>query len=92
MFARNGAILQIDSAHSRAICDDIGDRLREMLRREIKGKLPPSLQYLMEQLADADRDIAPSIVPSLEDMIALNRPMAAPHPRCSRTKWIDQQP
>jgi hypothetical protein len=78
VFARNGAILQIDSVHSRAICDEIGDRLREMLRRETKAELPPSLQYLIEQLADADRDIAPPIVPSLEDMIVLNKPMAAP--------------
>jgi hypothetical protein len=78
MFARNGAILQIDSVHSRAICDEIGDRLCEMLRREIKGELPPRLRYLMEQLADADREIAPMIVPSLEDMIALNTPTAAP--------------
>jgi hypothetical protein len=77
MFARNGAILQIDSVHSRAICDEIGDRLREMLRREIKGEFPLRLRYLMEQLADANREIAPMIVPSLEDMIALNTPTAA---------------
>jgi hypothetical protein len=78
MLARNGAILQIDSVHSRAICDEIGDRLCEMLRREIKGELPPRLRYLMEQLADADREIAPMIVPSLEDMITLYTPTAAP--------------
>jgi hypothetical protein len=77
MLARNGAILEIDSVYSRAICDEIGDRLRQMLRREIKGELAPRLRHLMEQFADADREIAPVIVPSLEDMIALRKPAAA---------------
>jgi len=61
--------MQIEAVHSRAICDEIGDRLREILRREATNELPPRLQHLMERLAEADRETAPSLVPSLEDMI-----------------------
>ena len=58
--------IQIDHTHSRAICDEIADRLREILRREA-AELPPYLQQLVERLAESD--VAPSIVPSLEDMM-----------------------
>jgi hypothetical protein len=60
--------LQIDSLHSRAICEEIGDRLRIALG-PVPRALPVRLQMLMEQLAELDREPAPSIVPSLEDMI-----------------------
>jgi hypothetical protein len=55
--------------HSREICAEIGDRLREILRRDATSELPPRLQHLMERLAEADRETSPSLVPSLEDMI-----------------------
>ena len=68
VLARKGAVIQIDTVHSRAICDEIGDRLRDMFQREPIAPLPPRLQYLIEQLAKAERETAPSIVPSLEEM------------------------
>ena len=60
--------LQIDSLHSRAICDEIGERLRMILRPET-AELPVRLQILIDRLADQDRELAPSIVPDLDDMI-----------------------
>ena len=60
--------LQIDSVHCRAICDEIGGRLRTMLRAET-GNLPTRLQILLDRLADQDRELAPSIVPDLDDMV-----------------------
>jgi hypothetical protein len=69
MSARTGASIQIEVVHLRAICDEIGDRLREILRRENGHVLPPRLNSLMQQLARADCEPAPSIVPSLEDII-----------------------
>jgi hypothetical protein len=61
--------MRIDTEHSLAICDEIGDRLREILRREATRELPPRLQYLMQLMAEADRETAPSLVPSLEEII-----------------------
>lgn len=60
--------LEIDSIHSRAICEEIGERLRIMLRPET-GDLPVRLQLLIDRLADQERQSAPSIVPDLDDMI-----------------------
>jgi hypothetical protein len=45
--------LRIDSSHCRAICDEIGDRLRIMLDREASA-LPPALQVLLLRLAAQD--------------------------------------
>ncbi len=69
MLTTTGMNMRIDAVHSRAICDEIGDRLREKLGREATCELPPHLQHLIERLAEADRETAPSLVPSLEDMI-----------------------
>jgi len=60
--------VQIDSLHSRAICGEIGERLRIMLRPTTTG-LPARLQLLVDRLADQDRQMACSIVPDLDDMI-----------------------
>jgi hypothetical protein len=65
--------MQIDAEHSRAICQEIGERLGELLRRDASRELPPRLQHLMERLTEADRETAPSLVPSLEDMIVQER-------------------
>jgi hypothetical protein len=59
---------QIDDLHARAICDEIGDRLRIHFGRTL-GPIPMRLQSLMDRLTEQDRDLAPSIVPSLEDMV-----------------------
>ena len=65
MPCRNAAELMIDSTHCRAICDEIGDRLRDILKREA-SEVPPRLIELINKLAELER--APSIVPSVEEM------------------------
>jgi len=69
MLTMTGAGLQIDSIHARAICEEIGERLRTVLRRDAGRDLPPRLRDLMEQLAKADEQASPSIVPSLDEML-----------------------
>src|SRR5882724_1083562 len=68
MSKKNAADIRIDPIHSRAICDEIGERLRQVLKRESVG-LPPRLQLLVDRLAELDGAAAPSIVPSFEDML-----------------------
>lgn len=55
----------LDHIHCRAICDEIGERLREVLRREA-SEIPPRLLMLVDALAQLDH--GPSIVPSIEEM------------------------
>jgi hypothetical protein len=62
------ALLQIDSGHCRAICDEIGDRLRIFLNREAT-EIPQRMRLLMDRLAELDGEKAPSIVPAMDDMI-----------------------
>ena len=69
------ANIRIDQLRSRAICDEIGDRLRQMLPLEA-SPLPPRLRYLLDRLADSDGELSPSIVPSLEDMFVGNELLA----------------
>jgi hypothetical protein len=70
--------IHIDDVHARAICEEIGERLRETLNRAVPHHLPPRLQHLIERLAAADHDEAPSIVPSLDDIPNLTIPAAPP--------------
>jgi hypothetical protein len=71
--------IQIDSVHCRAICEEIGYRLQIALGAA-SATLPVRLQLLMDQLARQDSELAPSIVPSLEDMTwqpdAARRPLS----------------
>ena len=60
--------LRIDSGHCRAICDEIGDRLRILLDKEA-GEVPQHLRLLLDRLAELDGVPAPSIVPAMDDMI-----------------------
>jgi hypothetical protein len=76
MSKRSGVDIRIDSIHSRAICDEIGDRLREILRRAAP-ELPARLQYLIERFAETDNDLSPSIVPSLEDAMVRCEPISS---------------
>jgi hypothetical protein len=62
--------IQIDSLHCRAITEEIGYRLGLALRKE-DPELPPGLQVLLERLRRQDLEPAPSIAPSLDDMIPL---------------------
>jgi hypothetical protein len=68
MLSQKALPLQIDSGHCRAICDEIGDRLRIVLDKDA-GKIPQRLRLLMERLAELDGQRAPSIVPAMDDMI-----------------------
>ncbi len=68
MSKKNAADIRIDHIHSRAICDEIGERLRETLRRKAL-ELPPRLQLLVDRLAEIEGRYTPSIVPSFEDML-----------------------
>jgi hypothetical protein len=60
--------IRIDDVHARAISDEIGERLRVRLRHEMPTNLPHRLQELLDLLAAADHQTAPSIVPSLDDI------------------------
>jgi hypothetical protein len=54
--------VQIDSAHSRAICQEVGYRLRQFL-----GNTPvdhPRHVQLLDRMHRQDFDGAPSVVPS----------------------------
>src|ERR1700716_3512732 len=62
---RSDQDLRLDHTHCRAICDEIGERLRDVLKREA-SKTPPRLLELIDQLAELEA--APSIVPSIDDM------------------------
>jgi hypothetical protein len=63
-----GPSSKIDSSHCRAICDEIGERLRKVLDREATA-LPPRLQLLLERLAEQDLVEAPPIAPSIHGMV-----------------------
>ena len=69
MSSQKALPLQIDSGHCRAICDEIGDRLRILLDKEA-GEIPPRLRLLIDRLAELDGPRqAPSIVPAMEELI-----------------------
>jgi hypothetical protein len=68
MLSQKALPLQIDSGHCRAICDEIGDRLRILLDKEA-GEIPQRLRLLIDRIAALDREQAPSIVPAMDDMI-----------------------
>jgi hypothetical protein len=59
------AKIRMDEEHSRAICAEIGDRLRTALRNSTP--MPPHLANLVVRLSELDGYDSPSIVPSLED-------------------------
>ena len=57
--------LAIDPVHCRAICDEIGERLRYQFKRDTSD-IPSHLRVLLDKLADLE--FSPSIVPSLDEM------------------------
>ena len=59
---------RVDSEHCRAICDEIGERLRILLDEET-DEIPQRLRLLIDRLAELDREQAPSIVPAMDDML-----------------------
>jgi hypothetical protein len=62
---RNSEALALDHAHCRAICDEIGERLRQVLKPEAL-EIPQRLLALLDRLAELEQ--APSIVPSIDEM------------------------
>lgn len=60
------ASIQIDEEHSRAICAEIGDRLRIALGEPLP--IPPNLARLTERLSELDHHDSPSLVPSIESV------------------------
>jgi hypothetical protein len=68
MSSQQALPLQIDSGHYRAICDEIGDRLRILLDKE-PVEIPQRLRMLLDRLAELDGVPAPSIVPAMDDML-----------------------
>jgi hypothetical protein len=80
MSGRRALDLQIEHEHCRAICDEIGNRLRQVLNREA-SKIPQRLLALIDQLAELEHEAnAPSIVPSMED-IRVDQKRQAPRSR-----------
>jgi hypothetical protein len=67
MPASNAAIAALDSIHARAVCDEIGERLRDVLGRDA-AEIPPHLRRLVDRLAELERVAAPSMVPDIDDM------------------------
>jgi hypothetical protein len=67
----NAANLVLDSTHCRAICDEIGERLRSIMK-PTASDVPPRLLDLIRRLAALEQrellqlELAPSIVPSSE--------------------------
>ena len=60
--------VRISSKHCRAICDEVGERLRQYIDRNPTAPSQKILTLLRElELRELE---APSIVPSLEDMDA----------------------
>jgi hypothetical protein len=73
---RNAAALVLDPTHCHAICEEIGERLRAVLKPEA-SEIPPRLLVLLDRLAQLDE--APSIAPSIDEM-------AFPLPRTLRVR------
>jgi hypothetical protein len=60
-----GVNLSLDGLHCRAICDEIGDRLRYCLAQEVP-EIPLYLRRLIDRLSELDQHVSPSIVPSID--------------------------
>lgn len=69
MPASHAAMSALDSTHSRAVCDEIGERLRDVLDHDA-SEIPFYLRRLVDRLAELERVGAPSIVPEISDMRA----------------------
>ena len=65
------AKMDLDRTHCRAICDEVGERLRVVLK---VPEMPSYLCRLVDRLAELDRETSPSIVPSIDDMCFDERP------------------
>jgi hypothetical protein len=57
--------IRIDAHHARAICAEVGERLR--FSKDESATLSPRLCELMKQLREFDRHDVPSIVPEADE-------------------------
>jgi hypothetical protein len=64
MSYRNAEALALDHTHCRAICEEIGERLRQVLKPE-SLETPQRLLALLDRLSELDE--APSIAPSIDE-------------------------
>jgi hypothetical protein len=64
MSYRNAEALALDDSHYRAICEEIGERLRQVLKPE-SLEIPQRLLALLDRLSELEE--APSIVPSIDE-------------------------
>jgi ABC-type Zn2+ transport system substrate-binding protein/surface adhesin len=58
--------LRLDHTHCRAICDDIGERLRETMGQE-STNMTPNLRRLIDRLDELDNVSSPGTLPLIED-------------------------
>lgn len=65
----NGEAPALDPIHCRAICDEIGERLRQILK--VEAEIPQRLRALLDKLDDLE--LAPSIVPTIDEVSSLPR-------------------
>lgn len=74
----NAATLKLDHTHCRAICDEIGERLLQVLKPETSA-IPPHLAALLDRFKQLEIDSkpyfesAPSIVPSIDEALLPRR-------------------
>ncbi len=57
--------VHLDHIHSEAVCQGIGERLRDALNRE-SSDMPQRLRALIARLPELDGERAPSLVPEME--------------------------
>jgi hypothetical protein len=57
-------ILALDHSHCRAICDEIGERLRRVLKPQAL-EIPQRLRSLLDRLAEIEQ--VPSIIPTFDE-------------------------
>jgi hypothetical protein len=69
--------MQLEPKHNNALRNEIGERLKTTLAREVPN-LPPHLVELLQRLDELDHDASPSIVP--EASPEPERPEPAPSP------------
>jgi hypothetical protein len=68
ILAMQNHVVNIDHIHSRAICDEVADRLRIVLPNDL-ADAPGSLKSQIRRLQELDQ--SPSIVPSIKTKVFL---------------------
>jgi len=63
----NHLAIELDHRTCVAVCEGIGDRLKDILKPTITAPLPDHLRQLVDRLKEIDD--APSIVPDLQTAI-----------------------